>query len=451
MTATSTGTRWSLGAAVIVLLAVIATTATPLPTGQASGDVAGERLPPNHTPVPEGDNHAFVWPTSGWVAANDTYVGGAHHSGTADIAAPHHTPVHPARSGRVISTGWSEVSGWYVGIEHTGVGQYSYQTFYAHFLEEPRVSKGDIVSATVGGGTVLGHVSRTGNANFSGPHVHFSITRIDKATGERELLSIPGLTVGSWATSGEHIPGIYRGLTPIPLEPARDFDVRVTESGGLGMYETTRRSGSGYVGTIPEDAVVTVSGNDRGQYRVRHEGRTGWVAHSGTRPAGSGATGVQTTPHYSTVNVRRSPGGPVIGAVPGGRLLTRFGTNESGQWNRVQWHCTSETNRSGLTADRARETGGCPGLNTPQVVKYGWVSTGVSYPTSSFRARTRTDDVPVYGDIVDEQSRPNTDVRLGSLDIRTEVTVTASRNGWYRIDYDGTRGWIRGWHTAGRQ
>ncbi|WP_425484483.1 peptidoglycan DD-metalloendopeptidase family protein [Haloechinothrix aidingensis] len=448
VTAMPTDLRRTVSAIVLAAFMFLAGMANLAGTG-AAGDAI---RPANHTSASEGTGRAFVWPTTGWVAANDTYVGGVHHPGAADIAAPHHTPVRAARAGRVVSTGWSDVSGWYVRIEHTAAGSYYYLTSYTHLLERPRVREGDVVSAVAGGGTVLGYGSRTGNANMSGPHTHFSIRRVDKVTGRVEQLSIPGLTIGSWVDSGDHIPGSYSGLTPIPVEPARPFDVRVTERHGLGMYASTRRRGDDYLGAIPQGTVVTVTGSERGQYRVRHDGRTGWVAHSGTRPAGSTATGVRVTTRYATVNVRRSPGGPVIGVVRGGTRLTGFGTDESGTWNRVQWRCTPATNRSDVTADRTRETGGCPDLSSTQSMKYGWISGGVSYPTSYFPTRTRVSGVTVYGDVVvDGLSRPDYDVTLGSLGIRAWVTVTGSRNGWYRIDYGGTRGWIRGWLTAGRQ
>ncbi|WP_317494726.1 M23 family metallopeptidase [Haloechinothrix sp. LS1_15] len=393
-----------------------------------------------------------MWPVTGWIAATDVYATGAHHHGSADIAAPHFTPVQPARSGRVAATGWSETNGWYVRIDHGGLDGYTYQTRYAHLLDEPQVAPGDLVSESYDGGTVLGYVGRTGNAEMSGPHVHFGITRIDTSTGRATDLAIPEVAIGDWVHAGEHIPGRYPGLTPIPLEPARPFDVRVTEPNGVGLYETSRRNGDELLGTIPRDTVLTVFDSRQGQYRVRHGDHAGWISHSGTLPSGSTVSGLRIEPGYASVNVRRSPGGEIIGTLPGGTLLTAFSVDESGSWYRVQWPCTSESNRSTTAADRGREHGGCPNVSTPRSVKYGWVSAGVSDPTPAFRARTRIERLAVYGGTaVHGQRYPDTGSPRDRLRIRAGVTVTGSWNGWYRIDHDGEPGWIRGWFTAGRQ
>nr|WP_246360892.1 SH3 domain-containing protein [Haloechinothrix aidingensis] len=429
----------------VAVLAAILTT----PTGQAS---TARTFPASHTSVPEGSGNEFVWPVSGWVAATQVYATGAHHSGSADIAAAHHTPVRPARSGRVEATGWSQANGWYVRIDHGGLDGYTYRTRYAHLLDEPRVSPGDLVSDVYDGGSVLGYVGRTGSADMSGPHVHFGITRIDKSTGQDRDLAIPDLTMGSWVTAGQYIPGRFDGLTPIAHEPSRPFDVRVTEQDGLMLYETPQRGPEERLGTVPEGTVLTVLDSHQGQYRVQHGDRTGWLAHTGTRPTDSAISGIRVSPEYRAVNVRRSPGGEVIGVLPGGSRLTAFGADGSGNWYRVQWPCTANTNRSSTAADRARETGGCPGLAATRSTKYGWISANVSYPTSYFAARTRTGRLAVHGDVlVDGQSYPDTGTTLDRLRMRSRVTVTGSRNGWYRIDHEGQRGWIRGWYTAGRQ
>ncbi|WP_317493353.1 peptidoglycan DD-metalloendopeptidase family protein [Haloechinothrix sp. LS1_15] len=435
----------------ILLITVLAAATAPdgTPAGAAA---AGSVQHASHSSVPDGNDQSFAWHTPGWIAATDHYVTGAHHPGSADIAAPHYTPVRAARSGRVVATGWNDVSGWFVRVEHRGLGAYNYHTSYGHLVEEPRVRRGQLVTSTLRGGTVLGYVGRTGNADFSGPHVHFTIRRIHKETGRSEILRIPDLTIGDWVRGGSFKRGRYEGLTPQVLETAGRFDVRVTDRDGTGMYASTRRRGSELLHAIPAGTVLTVVGSERGQYRVRYGGRTGWIAHSGTQPAASPAFGVRISPRYTRVNVRRSPGGPVIGVVPGGARVTAFGTNQAGTWYRVQWRCTSTTNRSTVTADRGREVGGCPGLRRGQSTKYGWVSGNVSYPTSYFPTRTRVHGLTVHGDrVVSGRSRPDTSVRLGTLPIRSMVTVTGTRNGWYRIDYGGQRGWIRGWFTAGRQ
>ncbi len=82
-----------------------------------------------------------------------------------DIAKPWGTPVFPARSGRVIRTGWAGGYGLLVVIRHPD----GYTTRYGH-LSKILVHVGQIVQR---GRTLIGRVGSTGLS--TGPHLHFEV------------------------------------------------------------------------------------------------------------------------------------------------------------------------------------------------------------------------------------------------------------------------------------
>jgi murein DD-endopeptidase MepM/ murein hydrolase activator NlpD len=85
------------------------------------------------------------------------------HTGI-DLAAPKGTPIHPAREGVVIQTGYSEVYGNFVLLQHSG----GWQSLYGH-MNSVAVRLND----RVGYAMILGTVGSTGES--TGPHLHFEI------------------------------------------------------------------------------------------------------------------------------------------------------------------------------------------------------------------------------------------------------------------------------------
>jgi murein DD-endopeptidase MepM/ murein hydrolase activator NlpD len=85
------------------------------------------------------------------------------HTGI-DLAAPTGTPVYPAREGQVKETGYSEVYGNFILLQHSG----DWQTLYGH-LNSINVQ----LNQTVSYGMILGAVGSTGQS--TGPHLHFEI------------------------------------------------------------------------------------------------------------------------------------------------------------------------------------------------------------------------------------------------------------------------------------
>ena len=70
-----------------------------------------------------------------------------------------------ADSGVVESTGYTDIGGFYVRVNHNN----GYMTYYGHMRSYPYVSVGQ----TVERGDVLGQIGMTGLA--TGPHIHFMI------------------------------------------------------------------------------------------------------------------------------------------------------------------------------------------------------------------------------------------------------------------------------------
>jgi murein DD-endopeptidase MepM/ murein hydrolase activator NlpD len=76
--------------------------------------------------------------------------------------------VYAVNGGKVFSTGWSNVYGYNVRVDHGG----GYQTIYAH-LSRVCVNVGESVPS----GTVLGLGGSTGRS--TGPHLHLTLKKDD--------------------------------------------------------------------------------------------------------------------------------------------------------------------------------------------------------------------------------------------------------------------------------
>jgi murein DD-endopeptidase MepM/ murein hydrolase activator NlpD len=107
---------------------------------------------------PVGKPRSFI---DSWGAARS---GGRSHQGT-DIMAPHGTPAYAPVSGTVLAAGSGGSLGgivyWIRGADGTA--------FYGAHLQQILVRAGQRVSA----GQLVGRVGSTGNAQASGPHLHF--------------------------------------------------------------------------------------------------------------------------------------------------------------------------------------------------------------------------------------------------------------------------------------
>jgi murein DD-endopeptidase MepM/ murein hydrolase activator NlpD len=108
----------------------------------------------------------LIWPVNGPIVSPFGMRWGRLHAGV-DIAVPSGTPVHAAKSGRVLIAGWVSGYGNYTCIGHGG----GLSTCYGH-----QSSIGVSVGQSVSQGQVIGSSGCTGHC--FGPHVHFE-TRIN--------------------------------------------------------------------------------------------------------------------------------------------------------------------------------------------------------------------------------------------------------------------------------
>jgi murein DD-endopeptidase MepM/ murein hydrolase activator NlpD len=128
--------------------------------------------------VPEGvlpreSGGGYTFPVYGPVSFGDSFgaprsdvVGGWHHG--EDLFAPLGTPLLAVADGAIFSVGWNEIGGWRLWLrDHRGN-----QFYYAHLSAySPLAVNGRSVRA----GDVVGFMGRSGDAEFSPPHLHFEI------------------------------------------------------------------------------------------------------------------------------------------------------------------------------------------------------------------------------------------------------------------------------------
>jgi murein DD-endopeptidase MepM/ murein hydrolase activator NlpD len=115
--------------------------------------------------------------TSGFGYRSDPFTGVRQHHNGLDMAAPQGTPIRAAMAGTVATTGYSNVYGNYVIINH-GNG---YQTLYGH-LSKIAAKKGQWVNQ----GAPIGNVGSTGMS--TGPHLHFTVYRNGKLINPTTVL-----------------------------------------------------------------------------------------------------------------------------------------------------------------------------------------------------------------------------------------------------------------------
>ncbi|MCK4349521.1 MAG: M23 family metallopeptidase [Candidatus Krumholzibacteria bacterium] len=107
------------------------------------------------------------WPVRGYITKGFSISSGTdnenYHPGI-DIAVPRGTPVRAAAAGYVLESGWDDMYGYYVMIEHG----YGIKTLYAH-NDRLAVMKGE----RIGRGQTIGYSGNTGKS--TAPHVHFEV------------------------------------------------------------------------------------------------------------------------------------------------------------------------------------------------------------------------------------------------------------------------------------
>ncbi|HSE84528.1 MAG TPA: SH3 domain-containing protein [Thermodesulfobacteriota bacterium] len=351
-------------------------------------------------------DNEFIWPVSGWVPNTHAYdpAGNDLHGGSADISAQLWTPIVAARDGIAIPTLGEGTEGTGVTIDHgNGI-----TTWYGHNLQST-VSVGQ----TVQSGDVIGYVGATSALM---PHVHFAIAK----DGARQ--AIPGLQFGQWVAQGEFIPGSW-GLSPI-IKPAFTYNVRsVVDALELRSEPNIKKSAKR---TVPNGTTLTVLGavNGNGFYQVRYNNVNWWVVRSGVEPEASEMFWVKTN---ADVDVRSGPdeSNPIIGNVA---IDIPVGVYESQNgWYLIQFK------KCGISSD---------------YTEYGWIPVSVATMNADFfQTRKVRVDLPV-------RKGPGANFKvIGTITYAGNkfLTFYENKNGWYRILFNNTTGWVEGWKTGGIQ
>lgn len=122
-------------------------------------------------------NYYYVSSPFGWRVNPFDASKRSYHNGL-DMACPKGTPIYATAAGTVITAGYTNVYGNYVIIKHTS----GYKSLYGH-MSVINVSAGQYVDQ----GTIIGKVGSTGQS--TGPHLHFTIYKNDKAISPYERVS----------------------------------------------------------------------------------------------------------------------------------------------------------------------------------------------------------------------------------------------------------------------
>lgn len=338
----------------------------------------------------------FVWPASGWITATWKYRWGQTHNGSADIAAPHLTPITAARGGTVVAVTGPEC--YYVVVSH-GNG---WTTLYCHLFRIADVKRGQ----TVRTGQLIGYIGRTGQA--SNPHCHFAIKRY----GVRQV--IPGLVYGQWVRRGTSIPGDYAGLGATSMNPFSYPAKTIVDGAEL---RTSPALGATIAGRLPRGTALTVYEVRSGYCRVRYGGADRWVVQSALEHATSRMFDAQVT--VGSLPVRKGPGTGYagVGTLSSGALVRAYGTQNG--WTKILH--------------------GYPAY-------YRWVWGGGTARTTKFRgmvsaesANVRTGPGPQYAVVGQVKLGTGNNIRV----------FYENRRGWYRLWWDGAWRWVAGWRTAG--
>lgn len=162
-----------------------------------------------------------------------------------DLAIKVGDPVFAWRSGTVVYSGWSKISGNIINVKHAD----GYISKY-HHLHKIMVRKGDQVNA----GQQIGQAGRTGRV--TGPHLHFTITKAGKYLNPypylreskrvEERISAPPnqpniqkeFMVKSYPVEGKvFLDGEYKGQTPLNLKLAYgEYFIEVEPGGGYESH-----------------------------------------------------------------------------------------------------------------------------------------------------------------------------------------------------------------------
>jgi peptidoglycan LD-endopeptidase LytH len=210
------------------------------------------------TPGNAVESHTFVFPVAGARLTSvvgrfgDPRDGGRRRHLGVDIAAPIGMPVLAPVAGTVERTGSGGAGGRTVWLRESGADRVYY---FAH-LDAVDVRAGQRVDA----GARLGTVGTTGNAAGTVPHLHFSVHE------GRHVLDPWWFLVAAERMAGN--PAEVELLDTPPSMRTRLPGAALRSAPGRGAT----------VAVLPRHQAVAVLARVEGYYRVRYQGREGYVA-----------------------------------------------------------------------------------------------------------------------------------------------------------------------------
>jgi peptidoglycan LD-endopeptidase LytH len=229
-------------------------TSPPTDADAAVADATAADNPPS----PPSATDAFLFPVAGGRLTSvigrfgDPRGGGRRRHLGVDIAAPMGMAVLAPVAGTVERTGSGGAGGRTVWLRESGADRVYY---FAH-LDAVDVRAGQRVDA----GARLGSVGITGNAAGTVPHLHFAVHE-----GRH--------VVDPWwfLVAAERLVGHSARVEPLDEPPSMR-----TRLPGAALRSAPGRGAT--VAVLPRHQVVTVVARVEGYYRVRYQGREGYVA-----------------------------------------------------------------------------------------------------------------------------------------------------------------------------
>jgi murein DD-endopeptidase MepM/ murein hydrolase activator NlpD len=209
-------------------------------------------------PSPASATDAFLFPVAGGRLSSvigrygDPRDGGRRRHLGVDIAAPMGMPVLAPVAGTVERTGSGGAGGRTVWLREAGADR----VYYFVHLDAVDVRAGQRVDA----GARLGSVGITGNAAGTVPHLHFAVHE-----GRH--------VVDPWwfLVAAERLAGHSARVEPLDEPPSMR-----TRLPGAALRTAPGRGAT--VAVLPRHQAVTVVSRVEGYYRVRYQGREGYIA-----------------------------------------------------------------------------------------------------------------------------------------------------------------------------
>ena len=217
-------------------------------------------------------------------------------------------------------------------------------------------------------------------------------------------------------------------VTTAPTAPAEE-----TKTGTVKISSNTlnvrKGPGTGYarIGSLSNGAAVTITGEEKGWYKISYNGGTGYVSKKYVQVGGSAPTAAPTQAPDPDTGVT----GKV--AISSGSLTVRKGPGV--QYAKVGALYKNDTVTILETGDEWHKIafGGTTAYVSAQYVQVQGASTGSGTAT-----------VSVSGSLLVRSGPGQSYSRIGSLRNGATVTVTGQSGIWYKINYSGTTGYVHG-------